>query len=458
MTTSAGLTAALADFVVGMAERPVPDAAAAVVRTGFIDTIATMLAGRDEPVVGVVRGFVAAQAGPAGPEHRARVLLGAETARARDAALINGTAGHALDYDDVALAGHPSTVLVPAVIAVAEQCGASGLDALRAYVAGYEVWAELIGRDPDAHHLKGWHPTGVFGTVAAAAATALLLRYDRALTQRTLAIAASMSAGLVANFGTMTKPFHAGQAAAHGIDAAMLARAGLTAAPDALEHHAGFLAALSPHNRVDRASPLPPLGERLRITESGLSIKKYPVCYATHRVIDAVLDLAQAHDLAPQDIERVDATIGVAQASMLRNARPQTALEAKFSLQFAVASALTARAVGLAQLDDGFVRQPQVQALFDRLRIDTVDTEGPLGPAFARSDRVGITLRDGRRLDSGEVAFARGDAHRPLAPEQLRDKFLDCARSVRFPQPERLFEQLSALQSLPRVSALAAHG
>ncbi len=458
MTTPAGLTAQLADFVAGMAERPVPDDAAAIVRTGFIDTIATMLAGRDEPVVGIVRGFVAAQAGPAGPEHRARVLLGGETARARDAALINGTAGHALDYDDVALAGHPSTVLVPTVIAMAEQTGASGIDALRAYLAGYEVWAELIARDPDSHHLKGWHPTAVFGTVASAAAAALLLRYDRALTQRALAIAASMSAGLVANFGTMTKPFHAGQAAAHGIDAAALARAGLTASPDALGHHAGFLAAISPNNRVDRSSAPAPLGERLRITESGLCIKKYPVCYATHRVIDAVLDLTQANDLAPQDIERVDATIGVAQASMLRNARPQTALEAKFSLQFAVASALTARAVGLAQLDDGFVQQPQVQSLFERLRIDTVDTVGPLGPTFALSDRVGITLRDGRRLDSGEVKFARGDAHLPLAPAQLRDKFLDCARSVRHPQPERLFEQLSSLQTLGRVDELAAHG
>ena len=458
MSSSDGLTARLADFVVGTAEARIPGEAAAIVRTGFIDTIATMLAGRNEPVVGIVRGFVAAQSGPAGPEHRSRVLLGSETARARDAALINGTAGHALDYDDVALAGHPSTVLVPAVIAVGEQVGASGQDALRAYLAGYEIWAELIARDPDSHHLKGWHPTAVFGTVAAAAAAALLQRFDRDLTQRTLAIAASMSAGLVANFGTMTKPFHAGQAAAHGIDAATLARAGMTASPDAIEHHAGFLAAISPQGRVDRTSPPDRLGQRLRITESALSIKKYPVCYATHRVIDAVLDLAAANDLKPEDVKHVHATIGVAQASMLRNARPRTALEAKFSLQFAVASALTARAVGLAQLDDAFVLQPQVQSLFDRLDIATVDTEGPLGPTFARSDRVTVELRDGRRLDSGEIEFARGNAHLPLRPEQLRDKFIDCARSVGHPQPERLFTQLSSLQSLERVSELAAHG
>src|SRR5262245_43997885 len=148
---------------------------------------------------------------------------------APDAALINGTAAHALDYDDVALRGHPSTVLVPAILAEAESLGATGAQIATAYVAGYEVWAELAGRDPDQHHEKGWHPTGIFGPVGAAAACASLRGLDSGKTAHAIALGASHSSGLVANFGSMTKPYHAGRAAHSGVMAARLAAAGFTA-------------------------------------------------------------------------------------------------------------------------------------------------------------------------------------------------------------------------------------
>ena len=165
-----GLTESIAQFVSG---GTAGKEAARIVRTGFIDTTATMLAGRNEAVVGIVRQFVTARRSAA---REARVLFGAESVAAADAALINATAAHALDYDDVALGGHPSTVLVPAVLAEGEHLDASGADALRAYLVGYEVWAELLSRDPDPYHLKGWHPTAVMGTVGAAAAVAHLHR------------------------------------------------------------------------------------------------------------------------------------------------------------------------------------------------------------------------------------------------------------------------------------------
>src|SRR3990167_7448943 len=267
-----GLTDSIAQFVSGGSA--VPEEAARIVRTGFIDTISTMIAGRNEAVVGIVRRFVAARRSAA---REARVLFGAESAAAADAALINATAAHALDYDDVALGGHPSTVLVPAVLAEGQYLGASGADALRAYLVGYEVWAELLAREPDAYHVKGWHPTAVLGTVAATAAVAHLHGLSDAACQNALALAASMAGGLVANFGTMTKPFHAGRAAACAIDAVRLPAPGLTAAPDAFEHHAGYLAALSPKGRAERERPAPGLGRQLRIFDTGLSIKKYPM-------------------------------------------------------------------------------------------------------------------------------------------------------------------------------------
>jgi aconitate decarboxylase len=423
------------------------------VQSGFADTIATMLAGRDEPVVRIAQQFVAARQSSAA---ESSLLLGTRNAASADAALVNGAAGHALDFDDVALGGHPSTVLVPAVLAEGERLDVSGADALRAYLVGYEVWAELFLREPDPYHLKGWHPTAVLGTIGAAAAAAHLNRLSEEQCRNAIAIAASMASGLVANFGTMTKPLHAGRAAAAGIDAVRFAAAGLTAAPDAIEHHAGYLAALSPKGRADRESPAGKLGRELRVLEYGLSIKKYPACYATHRVVDGVLDLARANRLRPQDIEEVRARIGVAQASMLRNHSPKTGLEAKFSLEFAVASALVADKVGLNELTDDFVAQPAVRELMAKVRIATDDSACPIEPAFASHDRVQLVLRDGRTLDSGEIRFARGNAMAPLGDAELRAKFLDCTGRAAGVDGAALYARLTDLRALPKLRALAA--
>lgn len=446
-----GLTESIARFVSSRTE--VPEAAARIVRTGFIDTIATMIAGRDEPVVRIVREFVAARQSAVQEAH---VLFGAQRVAAADAALINGTAAHALDYDDVALRGHPSTVLVPALLAEGEAIGASGADVLRAYLVGYEVWAELLSREPDAYHLKGWHPTSALGTVAAAAAVAHLREFPFERCRNALGIAASMAGGLVANFGTMTKPFHAGRAAANAIDAVRLAAAGFTSSPDALEHHAGFLAALSPKGGADRQRPVAGLGTRLQILEQGLSIKKYPMCYATHRVIDAVLDLAKANDLRAEDVAQVSASIGAAQASMLRNHAPVTALEAKFSLEFAVASALVARKVGLTELTDEFVARAPVRQAMGKVKIGIADTHDPIEPVFSLTDRVEIELNDGRKLDSGEVRYARGNAALPLGEGELKVKFLDCASGSGDIDAAVLYENLARLGDLACLSTLAA--
>lgn len=440
-----GLTVVLSGFVAEPGfERP-PEDAARIAKTGFVDTVATMIAGRDEPVVRIVREFVAAKKSGA---REAGVVCGGDMAASADAALINATAAHALDYDDVALGGHPSTVLVPAVLAAGQHLGVSGADALRAYLVGYEVWAELWSREPDAYHLKGWHPTAVLGTVGAAAAVAHLHRLSGERCRNALALAASMAGGLVANFGTMTKPFHAGRAAACAIDAVRLAAGGLTAAPDAIEHRAGYLAALSPQGRADRSGPASGLGRQLRILDAGLSIKKYPMCYATHRVIDGVLDLATANDLKPEDVREVHATVGGAQASMLRNHAPVTGLEAKFSLEFAVASALVARKVGLRELTDGFVAQPRVRETMAKVKTSTVDTRCPIEPVFALTDRVEIELEDGRKLDSGEIRFARGNAKLPLDEEALRAKFFDCAAGADDLNATVLYERLDRLDQL----------
>ena len=296
------LTAQLASWV-SSPLTDLPDAVRNAVCTAFVDTVGVMLAGANEPVTKVVRRFVASGASTSA---EASVLMGESRALSRDAVLINATAAHALDYDDVGLMGHPSAVLVPALLAEGERLHAPGASLIEAYVKGYEVWAELIARDEHRHHEKGWPPTAVFGVLATAAAVAGLRRLPSNVVAHALGIAASFASGLIANFGSMTKPFHAGRAASSGIDAVNLAEAGMTSASDAIEHQAGFLAALSPKGCVNRQPCDESISKGLRISELGLTVKKYPMCFATHRVIDGVLDLVGKYDIHPDQVWRVD--------------------------------------------------------------------------------------------------------------------------------------------------------
>jgi 2-methylcitrate dehydratase PrpD len=384
------------------------------------------------------------------------VLFDRGFAHSQDAALANGTAGHALDYDDVALEGHPSVVLVPAVLAEGERLGASGRDLITAYVAGYETWGELLDRDEDQHHGKGWHPTAVFGTVGAAAAAARLARLDPARTANALAIAASLAGGLVANFGSMTKPFHAGRAAQSGILAARLAGRGMTAAPDALEHPSGFLRALSPAGRVRVDGELA-AGRDWHIVRQGLNVKRYPVCYALHRAIDGMLAIRSRRPVAAGDVAEIEITLGRTQMVPLREHRPRTGLEAKFSAEFAMASALVAGRVGMGELTNEFVNQAAVQALFPKVRVTPVDEADPEDPLFAPADRVRVKLNDGATLEGESVRYALGHARNPIGLDDLHAKFRDCVGDALAPDASaRLFERLSRLETQASAAELYA--
>jgi 2-methylcitrate dehydratase PrpD len=234
----------------------------------------------------------------------------------------------------------------------------------------------------------------------------------------------------------------------------------MTSAPDVFQHPAGYLNALSKAGRVDRERPADNLGKTLRILETGLSIKRYPVCYSAHRTIDGVLKIAEAENLQPDQVKSVHITTGVAQASMLRNHHPVTGLEAKFSAEFAVASAIVARDVGLAQLTDSFTTRPDVSSLFSKVSIETVDTVCPLDPAFALTDRVTIETNDGRKFDSGDIRFPLGNALNPIDAAGLKRKFLDClatgkaANSSVKGADAGLYDRLSSLETMPSLQTL----
>jgi 2-methylcitrate dehydratase PrpD len=415
------LTSELGRFVSGITLSDIPAAAQAVAKTGITDCFGVMIAGSRDPVVALLDREIAGSDGT----ELASLVPSLQKRNVEDAALVNGAAAHVLDYDDVTLDGHPSAVLVPAIIAQGEVVGASGADLLAAYVAGYEVWAELLVREPVPLHQKGWHPTAVRGPIAAAAACARLRRLSPQKCQTALAIAASMAGGVVANFGSLTKCFQVGRAAQSGVIATRLADAGLTASPDALEHQSGFLAAFSPGGEAALSRAFDPRQKEWHLIRQGLNLKRYPICYGTHRAIDAALDLTVRHDLRPADVEQVRVATGEMQMLMLRNHSPKTAFEAKFSMQFAIASSLVARAVGLAQLTDEFVGSSEIQRLFPRVSIATTK-ETMSGSAFAPSETVEIRTVKGQVFASEPVVHAKGSMQRPLSRGELQDKFVDC--------------------------------
>jgi 2-methylcitrate dehydratase PrpD len=444
------LTQHLGQFIADLSPNHVPDEAARIARMGFIDTIGTMIAGRDENSVRILTETLSP------PTGSATLTFGERKAPAPEAAWINGTAAHALDYDDVALRGHPSTVLVPAILAEAEHLGSSGADMITAYVAGYETWAELFRRDSGLLHQKGWHPTGLYGAVGAAAACAKLRKLDAEKCAIAIALGASQAGGIMANFGTMTKPFHAGRSAHSGIMAARLAEAGFTANTDALEHPQGFLHAISPTGTEDRLGE-PKAGREWAILSQGLGIKKYPTCYCTHRAIDCMLDLVQNSPIKAEEVEKITVNISEYFSTVLRNHQPDTGLAAKFSMEFCMASGIVAQRVGLRELTDEFVGRPDIQALMKKVEIVTTQEHDPDLPGAAPQDQVTVTLSGGRRIEGLPVKRATGHPSRPLTDRQIYEKFVDCLDAGHSPiAADILYNRLSALQSIS-ARELTAH-
>jgi 2-methylcitrate dehydratase PrpD len=446
------LTRALGQFVSDLSPNRVPAEAAAIARTGFIDCVGVMIAGREEDPTRILGEVLDAGTGDA------TLYFSERKADGPQAAWINGTAAHALDFDDVALRGHPSTVLVPAILAEAETLDVSGREMVTAYVAGYETWAELVRREQGFHHGKGWHPTGIFGAIGAAAACASLRRLDPAQATQAIALGASQSSGLMANFGTMTKPFHAGRSAHSGVMAARLAAAGFTSSEDALEHPQGFLGAVSPAGDVDRASPADALGETWQIISSGLNIKKYPACYCTHRAIDGMLDLLKAQPLRPDDIDGITVRLSENYATILRNHLPQTGLAAKFSIEFAMTSAVVANRVGLTELTDAFVRRQDVQDLMGKVKIETNTDYDPDQPGASVADQVIVRRRAGGELEGERVSRARGHAEKPLGESELFAKFENCLQAGRSAvAPAVLFARLQGMEGVSARSLTSTH-
>ena len=412
------LTRAIADFATRTrtaSEVAQPDAVA----TTVLDTVGVAIAGRDTDAARLVAAWTAQNQATGDA-----VVWGAgRRTSAADAALINGTAGHALDWDDAApvLPIHPSTVLVPALLARAATMETSGAALAHALNVGNAVFRAVAEALPvNVSMSRGWHTTSTVGRVATVAALASLTGADAGATAHALGTVASMAAGSVSNFGTMTKPLHAGLAARDGLMALGLAEQGFTANPRQLENPQGFFA-LFGEPSLDALSVLP---QRLDRWEHEWStewlLKRHPACYGTHHAADAALEARGSFAL--EELERIDALIYDHDVRQLTQGKPTTGLEAKFSVEYVIAAALLRGELPLEAFTDEAVRDPRVDALLDRIGF----AGDPAEPT--RFARLAITLRDGRTLDV-RVDLTRGDSRLPLTPDEARAKFVSACGS-----------------------------
>ena len=441
------LTQDIGTFISELRYEDLPAASTAVIRNGFTDFVATVLLGRDDEVTHCVRTTLVGRH----EDPEARLLLSATRKSGPSAALVNGVASHAQDYDDVGLVGiqptHPSASIAPAIFAEAESLQCDGRAMIRAYGAAFEVWGELASRDPDPIHVKGWHPTGTFGAIAAAAAAASLRGLSANAAAHAVALAASMASGVIANFGSMAKPYHAGRAAQSGVIAARLAAAGMTASSDALEAPLGFLSAMSPKGRADLDGPSQ-FHRRWFIESHGLGFKLFPMCYGAHRALDGMLALLAKTPFHPDEVERIEVEANKGQFSNLVQTNPQNSLDAKFSMEFAMAAAVIARRCTRAEFTTDFVQRPDVRALLARTQRVYINTQGYEG------DGLIVHLKDGRRLEQ-RLTFPLGHARRPAPPQAMWTKFEDCVAGAFEPGVDRqLFDQLQSIDRLTDLSQL----
>ncbi len=421
-------------------------------KVGILDTIGVTLAGSGEPAARIVGRVV--------PPHGGSSLLfgSADRTNALDAALINGTAAHALDFDDCnnTLGGHPSAPILPALFALADERLVDGRAFIVAYVAGFETECKLALGVNFHHYSKGWHATATLGVHGAAAAACHLLRLDARRTATALAIASSLASGIKANFGTMTKPLHVGHCARNGLFAALLAAEGFSANTDAFEHCQGFLEAFNGAGTYDVARMLAHWGAPFDIVEPGIALKQYPCCGSTHPALDVMLDLVRRHDLQPGEVARIESWTHARRLEHTDRPDPQSALEAKFSVQYCLARALTDRAIRIENFEGEAFRDPAVRAVLPRVHAAAYTTA-----QFPADNHLGaevkVTSVDGKVV-FGKIDQALGrTSANPLPAERLREKFDNCvARALPRSHATRLADMIQRLDGLADMRALGA--
>jgi 2-methylcitrate dehydratase PrpD len=439
------VTRELAEWTARFANKDVTPSARLWTIHTLVDWAGVTVAGAREPLSEILTEQYGEADGPC------TVIAQGKRARAHDAALINGSAGHALDYDDVnfRLHGHPTVPVAPVVLALAEAHGFSGEDVIRAFIVGYEVECALGGMAGDEHYNNGFHVTGTMGTFGAAAAAANLLGLSDEQTMNALGIAATQASGIKSMFGTMTKPLHAGKAAMNGMIAAQLAAKDFTAGHDAVECKQGFMAVSAPGFTPENFTAG---GNQPYEVENNL-FKYHAACYLTHSTIEALNDLRAKHDISLDDVEKLTIFMPMNNRSVCDIADPESGLEIKFSIRHLAAMALDGQnTADLEMYTDENANAPRYVEARQRIHIvekeltrrcaGAVSVDAKDGRTFVGETDVGIPATDTdaqwQKLEHKARTIMRG-----VVGEARTDKII--AEVRRLPESENVTTLMEAL-------------
>lgn len=442
------VTAILAKFTTDLHYEKIPRKAVETAKIALRDCLGVALAGSREEDARIAAEIARQERAR---EETSVIGQGFRTS-ALNAALANGTAAHALDFDhSFTIMGQPTAPVAPATFALGEALGASGRQVIEAYVAGFEVTAKLVHSLRDSAH-DGWHAPSTLGSFGAAAACSKLLGLDAAKTQMALGITASMASGIVANFGTMTKPLHVGLGARNGVLAAKLAGGGYTANPKAIEGGFGFYSVLHENTEIHEQA-IEELGRSYALITDGLRIKPYPCGGLTHQVIDSVLEFRAKHGLTAEMIDRVDVDVVKHTFDRIVFRVPQTGIQGKFCMPYLVARAIIDGKIGLHIFTDSAVRDQNVLKLAERVQMN-LDSNLKKSDAAGRPCRVTVRLKNGQTF-TREAQHAKGGPEHPMSEAELRDKFTECAReAIDASSAAKVLDYIESLESLSDIRPL----
>ena len=449
----------IAEKIVAIRYEDLPSEAIFWAKAAILDTVGVTLAGSREDCTRIVEQVLAAES------HGGDSLIFGSDRRVPPlvAALVNGTAAHALDFDDVSnsLGGHPSAPILPAIFALADtkDCAEKPIGGhafIAAYVAGFETETRIARGVHFHHYEKGWHPTATLGVFGAAAACCHLMQLSVAETATALAIAASFASGVKANFGTMTKPLHVGHTARNALFAAQLAKIGFTANSGAMEHKQGFLEVFNGAGTYNAEAMLKDWGNPYDVVRPGPGFKQYPCCGSTHPPLDALLALRAAHAMPAEKVVRIDSWTHPRRLAHTNRPDPKSGLDAKFSVQYCLARAALQGQIRLEDFEGNAYDDPAVRALMTRIHAAPHPDAGT-----ANEEALGAEVRV--TFDNGEViakkvsaALGRGPDN-PMPAGALTAKFVNCASRALPPAAvARLQQMLETLETAPSVKAVVA--
>lgn len=456
-----GLTREVVDFILRTNYRDIPAEVIELGKKSILDGLGLSLAGSRAESGHISRDFIRGSDLCGGSS----TVSGTEMkVPPRFAAFLNGVSIHAFDFDDTQLAVgpgrvygllmHPTVTALPPALAAGEAEGISGKDLMLAYHLGVEVECKIaLAISPHSYHS---HITGICGPFGSAAAGIKLRKLDENQSLNALGVAATAGGGLRTNFGTMTKPFHAGHAAEGGLVAVGLAAGGWTASHTVLEDPGGFFNAYGGAYEFEPDFLTRQLGNPWVFQNPGVSIKPFPCGSLTHPGMDEMLRLIHQYNIKPQDVDSVDVgTNEFALGSLIRH-DPHTSLEAKFSMEFCLAILLIERKAGLSEFTDAVVNRPDVQAMIHRIHYSASKAAASAG-LNTMSTIIHIHLKDGRTI-SGHAEFALGSPQHPMSYEQVADKFRGCAEFANWPKEksEKIIDRVRTLESVNDIRQLTS--